>query len=73
MGNKFTWGDAVIVKFDESENIHAGQFASVCGFRKIDSQEFANKYSCSINDWVYTIEFQDGSDIEIAEKYLYKY
>ena len=33
--NKFTWGDSVVIKKTAPYSFHPGEFASVCGFRKI--------------------------------------
>jgi hypothetical protein len=37
------------------------------------SEKLANFYHSKINDWVYTIEYENGSSIEIPENYLEKY
>jgi hypothetical protein len=73
MENKFTWGDPICIVKSAPFQFHPGEFASVCGFYKVISEETAREFQCSIGDWVYTVEFQDGSDIEIAEHYLEKY
>ena len=73
MENKFTWGDPVIIKKSAPRNFHPGEFASVCGLYKITSEESASKFKCKIGDWIYTIEFTDGSDMQIAESYLENY
>jgi len=75
MKNKFTWGDAVIIIQHDtfSCNLHMNEFASVCGFYRIISEETAKTFRCNIGDWVYTVEFSDGSDMEVAEPYLEKY
>lgn len=71
--NKFTWGDAVLVSSNAVPIYHPGEFASICGFYKIKSEEGAKEFQCDVGDWIYTIEFSDGSDIEIAECFLEKY
>lgn len=73
MENKFTWGDPVVIAKNAPLNFHPGEFASVCGFYKISSEEGAKEFQCKLGDWVYTVEFSDGSDILIAELYLEKY
>ena len=70
--NKFTWGDSVLILKSAPAKFHPGEVASVCGFYKITAQQSANEYLCNIGDWVYTVEFGDGSDIQIAEHYLDK-
>ena len=71
--NKFTWGDPIVISKDAPSVFHPGEFGSVCGFYEILSEEGTKKFQCNLGDWVYTIEFEDGSDIEIAECFLEKY
>ena len=73
MENKFTWGDSILIKKSAPDFLCPGEIASVCGFYQITSPEGAKYYQCKIGDWVYTVEFGDGSDIEIAECFLEKY
>ena len=39
----------------------------------IKFEEIAKKYHSKLGDWIYTIEFEDGSDIQIAGRFLEKY
>lgn len=71
--NKFTWGDAVFIKKNAPAHLYPGEIVSVCGFYKITSEEGANEFQCNIGDWIYTVEFSDGGDIQIAEPYLGEY
>lgn len=71
--HKYTWGDAVVIKKETPSSFHPGEYASVCGMTKIISNVGAEEFQCNIGDWVYLVEFEDGSDIEIAERYLKKY
>lgn len=73
MENKFTWGDSIVIAKSAPTHLHPGEFASVCGFRKITAEESAKEFQCNLGDWIYTVEFSDGSDIQIAELYLEKY
>lgn len=68
--SKFTWGDSVIVRKNSPTKFHPGEFASVCGFYKVQSKETAKELACRVGDWVYTIEFGDGSDVQVPEIYL---
>jgi hypothetical protein len=71
--NKFNWGETVRVKNTAPHIFRPGEIVSVCGMTKIDSRMLANKYDSNIGEWVYTIEYLGGSDIEIPERYLEKY
>lgn len=71
--NKFTWGDPILVRKYAPSVYHPGAFASICGIDRIITENEAKKFECNVGDWVYIIEFEDGSDVEIAERYLEKY
>lgn len=70
--NKFTWGDSIIIIKSAPDQFHPGEMASICGFYKIKSPETAKQFACNMGDWIYTVEFGDGSDIQVAEHYLEK-
>lgn len=69
---KYTWNDSVIIKKDAPEVFHPGEAGVICGMSKIKFEEIANKYHSKIGGWIYTVEFRNGSDIQIAEHYLEK-
>lgn len=73
MENKFTWGDPIVIAKHAPSRFHPGEYASVCGFYKILSEEASKAYECNVGDWIYTVEFQEGSDIQVAECYLEPY
>jgi hypothetical protein len=73
MENKFTLGDAIIVALHAPHRFFPGESASVSNFYKITSEEGAKEFQCNVGDWIYTVEFSDGSDLQIAEHYLEKY
>lgn len=71
--NKFDWGETVRVKDTAPSTFQPGEIVSVCGMTKTDSKVLADKYGSYIGEWIYTIEYLGGSDIEIPERYLEKY
>lgn len=71
--NKFDWGESVKVKDSAPPKFCPGQAASICGMIKIKTKTLADGYISSIGEWIYTIEYIGGSDIEIPERYLEKY
>jgi len=73
MKNKFTWGDPIIIVKNAPEKFNPGEFGSVCGFYKVVSEIAAKEFECSIGDWIYTVEFQEGNDMQIPEIYLEKF
>ena len=48
--NKFSWGDPILIKKSAPHSFHAGEFASVCGFYKITSEESAKEFQCNVGD-----------------------
>jgi hypothetical protein len=71
--NIFNWNDLVVVTSNPPNLYPSGTIAVVCGMEQIKSEKLANKFNLLIGDWIYTIEFGDGSSIEIPERYLEKY
>ena len=71
--NKFTWGDPVLIKKSAPKCYKPGEFASICGIDKIITQQEADEFLCKAEDWIYIIEYEDGSSIEVPECYLEPY
>lgn len=70
---KYTWNDVVIIKKEVPVQFHPGEIGVVCGMSKIEFEDIANKYHSELGSWIYTIEFGDGSDIQVPENYLEKF
>ena len=71
--NKFTWGDAIWVKKNAPEIYRPGEFGSVCGISQITTDKEAAQLQCSNGEWIYIIEYEDGSSTEIPESFLEEY
>lgn len=71
--NLFTWNDLVIIKFNAPSLYCPGQIAVVCGMEQVKSTKLSIEFNIKIGDWLYTVEFGDGSSIEIPEIFLEKY
>jgi len=71
--NKFDWGETIKVNDSAPSKYRPGEIASVCGMTKTKSKILADKYDSYLGEWVYTIEYIGGSEIEIPERYLGKY
>ncbi len=71
--SSFDWGETVRVKSTAPIIFRPGEVDSVCGITRTESETFAKKHHSNIGEWVYTIEYLGGSDIEILERYLEKY
>lgn len=71
--NLFTWNDLVFIKLNAPLNFSPGKVAVICGFEQVKSKKLSNEFNLKIGDWLYTVEFGDGSSIEVPEFYLEKY
>ncbi|MFX0209514.1 MAG: hypothetical protein ACFFDT_26250, partial [Candidatus Hodarchaeota archaeon] len=58
------------VKKNAPKQFHPGEEASVCGMDKIITEDIAKKLHSKLGNWRYTIEFENGKDVLIAEEYL---
>lgn len=66
----FTWGDVVRITDDAPAPFGPGRSASVCGVSQAKTQAVAERGGTSVGNFVYIIEFGDGSSVEIGEGYL---
>ena len=71
--NLFTWNDLVVIKPNAPSSYPVGKIAVICGMEQIKSEKLSNEFNIKIGDWLYTVEFGDGSSIEIPEFYIEKY
>lgn len=71
--NKFDWGDYVKVQDTAPIRFCPRQLVSVCGMIKVETKILADRHKCSIGEWVYTIEYSGGNDVEIPERHLEKF
>lgn len=71
--NLFTWNDLVVVKLDAPLPYFPGKIAVVCGMEQVKSEKLSSEFNIKIGDRLYTIEFGDGSSIEVPEFYLENY
>ena len=59
--SKFTWGDSVRVRATAPSEFRPGAYAAVCALTEPDA---------SRPEHFYTVEFDDGSSVHIAESLL---
>jgi hypothetical protein len=71
--NLFTWNDLVVIKPNAPFSYFPGKIAVVCGMEQVKSKKLSNEYDIDIGDWLYTVEFGDGSSIEVPEFFLDRY
>ena len=70
LSKKFDYGDAVKVSEAAPETFFPAQVGDVCGIDQIYTLEDADENQCNIGSWIYTIEFPNGSSMQIPECYL---
>lgn len=71
--HKFSWGDTVIIKDSAPVFLHPGEIGSICSVNKLDAEDVVQDPVLMEPTWLYTVEFGDGSSIEISEYYLDPY
>ncbi len=71
--HKFTWGDAAKIKKDAPLHLHPGELVAICSVIKIEPEDVKQDPSLVEPTWLYTVEFGDGSSIELPECYLEPY
>lgn len=69
---EYTWNDSVAIKKEAPGQFHPGKIGVICGMSEIKFEEIAKKYHSKLGDWIYTIEFEDWSDIQMAGRFLEK-
>ena len=71
--SKFTWGETVIIKNTAPEHLHPGEIVAICSLVKIEEEDVIKDPSLIEPTWLYTVEFGDGSSMELPECYLDRY
>jgi hypothetical protein len=72
LNNTLTWGDDAKIIESAPKRYHPGEEGSVCGVYEIIDESVANEFSQEMGSKFYTIEFGDGSSVEVPEMYLKK-
>ena len=67
---RFSYGDTLIVKKNLPSYLHPGEIVSVCSIFEMDSAGSNQCYGIQAPVWVYTVEFGNGSSIELPEHFL---
>ena len=71
--NLYTWNDFVKIKTTAPSRYFPGQLAVICGMEKVHTKRLSEEFNLNIGEWLYTVEFGDGSSIEVPECYLEPY
>ena len=65
-----TWGDLVRLSEKAPAKWRPGAYASVCGMIKVETALHAETFECPIGTMVYTVEYPDGSSVQVPENFL---
>ena len=72
MSTEITWGDTVIVSHDAPSQFHPGFRGSVSGIRDVGANPSQLEPESETSARLYSVEFSNGTAIEIPEHYLSK-
>jgi hypothetical protein len=64
---KFTWGDSVRILENAPGDLRPGSVAAVVGVEEDRQGSYYEKFPEGV---VYTVEFEDGSSVDVHESYL---
>ncbi|MEL6104067.1 MAG: hypothetical protein AAFR68_22510 [Pseudomonadota bacterium] len=67
---KFDYGDTVRVRDEAPKRYLPGSLASICSVTRVETPSHALATGAEIGDTVHTVEFIDGSSIELSAKWL---
>ena len=67
---KVTWGDSVRVSASAPDELRPGSPAEVVGVTRAETSVLAARFRVPVGTEVYTVEFSDGSSLEIPEDLL---
>ncbi len=70
MNNKYDWGESVRVIPSADSKFLPGNCGSICGMRKADRPDIADKFSVEIGEIIYIVEFSNGKSLEVPESSL---
>jgi hypothetical protein len=70
---KYTWGDTVEIESNAPDKYKKFNLGEIVGYFIIEDEQNSNQFNLPIGTILYTIEFGDGTDIDIPEQYLKKY
>ena len=70
MTAQLTWGAKVRVVLSAPTKLRPGELGWVCGLDTMDSESKAERRGYSLGATVYTVEFEDGSSLEMEGRFL---
>ena len=67
---KYDYGDSVTVNNNAPEHYRPKAKGSLCGVRRVETDEQAKAANTSVGATLWLVEFADGSSVEVLEEYL---
>lgn len=67
---QFAWGDTVRIVPGAPERFKPGDLGEVCSIGTIETEKTSRDFGEPLGSTFYTIEFGDGTLLEIPERYL---
>ncbi len=71
--NQYTWGETVKITIDAPKAHKPGELAEICSMWEIKTDENSISRGEPVGTIIYSIEFGDGTLMEIPDRYLEKY
>lgn len=69
---RFDWGDTARIARNAPESYHPGTRVAIVGMWTVRNELEARAANCPIGTVLYTVEYDDGSSVELPEKYVEK-
>ena len=70
--NRYTYGDTVKIRDDAPDRFRPGEIASVFSVDECDNDVLSKHADAELGEYVYGVEFKDGRDTQLAERWLDK-
>lgn len=67
---KYDYGNSVTINNNAPERYRPKAKGSLCGFRRVETDEQAEAANTSVGAMLWLVEFEDGSSVEMPEEYL---
>jgi hypothetical protein len=71
--SQYTWGETVKIANDAPKEYKPGELAEICSMWEIETDANSRIRGEPVGTIIYSIEFGDGTIIELPDRYLEKY
>lgn len=70
---KFDWGDQVLISSEAPEKFRIGTLGVICSIGRVENERHSREFGVPVGEFVYLVEVDNDSRIEIPECYLGAY